>query len=77
MKSTALLTFFLYLSLVPSREKQFYFRPLADDGSGIPKFGKQPVGQNKLSQIIPVMCKAAGIEGRKSADQGAHWPSFT
>ena len=59
-----------YLSLVPSRQKQFYFRPLVDDGSGIPKFGKQPVGRNKLSQMIPVMCKAASIEGHKTGHSG-------
>ena len=59
-----------YFSVIPTREKQFYFRPLADDGSGISKFGKQPVGRNKLSQIIPIICKAAGIQGRKTGHSG-------
>ena len=59
-----------YFFVIPTREKQFYFRPLADDGSGIPKFGKQPVGRNKLSQIIPIICKAAGIQGRKTGHSG-------
>ena len=48
----------------------FYCRPLPDDGSGIPRYGKQPVGRNKLSQIIPQMCKEAGIEGRKTGHSG-------
>ncbi len=48
----------------------FYCRPLPDDGSGIPRYGKQPVGINKLSQIIPQMCKEAGIEWRKTGHSG-------
>ena len=38
-----------YLSCIPRHDNQFYFRPLPDDGSGVPKFGNQPVGQNKLA----------------------------
>ena len=53
-----------------ARDKQFYFRPLPDDGSGVPKFGKQPVGRNRLAQIIPEMCKAAGVQSRKTGHSG-------
>ncbi len=42
-----------YLCFIPARDKHFYYRPLADDGSGIPKFANQAVGRNKLAQIIP------------------------
>ena len=49
---------------------QFYFHPLPDDGSGVPRFGNQPVGRNKLAKIIPDMCKAAGIQGRKTGHSG-------
>ena len=49
---------------------QFYFHPLPDDGSGVPRFGNQPVGRNKLVKIIPDMCKAAGIQGRKTGHSG-------
>ena len=62
--------FVKYLCFVPSRDKQFYFRPLADDGSGVPRFADQPAGRNKLSQIIPQMCQAAGIQGRKTGHSG-------
>jgi len=59
-----------YFSLIPSRDKQFYFRPLPDNGSGILRFSNQPVGKNKLAKIIPDMCKAAGIEGHKTGHSG-------
>lgn len=62
--------FVKYLCFVPSRDKHFYFRPLADDGSGVPRFADQSVGRNKLSQIIPQMCQAAGIQGRKTGHSG-------
>ena len=52
------------------RDNHFYFRPLPDDGSGVPKFGNQPVGQNKLAKIIPDMCKAAQIQGYKTVCSG-------
>ena len=55
-----------YLCSIPSRDDFFYFRPLADDGSGVPRFANKPVGRNKLSQIIPDMCKAVKISGRKT-----------
>ena len=58
-----------YLCSIPSRDKFFYFRPLADNGSAVPRFADQPVGRNK-SQIIPEMCKAAGIPGRKTGHSG-------
>ena len=38
--------FVKYLCFVPSRDKHFYFRALADDGSGVPRFTDQPVGRN-------------------------------
>ena len=59
-----------YLCSIPSRDDFFYFRPLADDGSGVPRFTNQPVGRNKLSQIIPDMCEAAKISGRKTGHSG-------
>ena len=46
-----------YLSSIPRRDTQFYC-PFPDDGSGVPRSGNQPVGQNKLAKIIPDMCKA-------------------
>ncbi len=62
--------FVRYLLYLPSECDFFYCRPLPDDSSGVPRFGKQPVGKNKLAQIIPVMCKAAGIKGRKTGHSG-------
>ncbi len=62
--------FVKYLLYLPQDVDYFYCRPLPDDGSGIPRYGKQPVGRNKLSQIIPQMCKEAGIEGRKTGHSG-------
>ena len=55
-----------YLSYIPSCDDHFYYRPLPDNGSGVPRFGNQVVGCNKLSKIIPDMCKAAGITGHKT-----------
>lgn len=55
-----------YLSLLPRRDIQFYFRLLSDDASGIPRFGNQSVGQNWLAQVISEMCKAAGIQSHKT-----------
>ena len=63
-------TFEKYLSSIPRHDKQFYFRPLPDNGSGVPRFGNQPIGRNKLVKIIPDMCKAAGIQGRKTGHSG-------
>ena len=62
--------FVKYLTWIPSRDDHFFFRPKADDGSGVPKFASQPVGRNKLAQIIPEMCRAAGIPGRKTGHSG-------
>ena len=59
-----------YLSFLPGHDKHFYYRPLSDDGSGTPRFANQPVGRNKLSRIIPEMCKAAGIQGYKTGHSG-------
>ena len=58
--------FEFYMSHIPDRTGNFYFRPLPDDGSGVPKFARQVVGRNRLSNIIPHMCKAAGIGRKKS-----------
>ena len=70
MKSNCVVNIFKrYLSSIPRRDKQLYFHPLPDNGSGVPKFGNQPVGRNKLAKIIPDMCKAAGIQQRKQASQ--------
>ena len=67
-----LIIFVKYLLYLPQDVDYFYCRPLPDDGSGsgIPCYGKQPVGRNKLSQIIPQMCKEARIEGRKTGHFG-------
>ena len=51
--------FVTYLLYAPRDVDYFYCRALPDDGSGIPRFGKQPVGRNKLAKIIPDMCKLA------------------
>ena len=51
---------------IPNRDGHFCFRPLPNDGSGIPRFKKQAVGRNVLVQLIPEMCKAAEIKGRKT-----------
>ena len=62
--------FMKYFTYLPSSGGNFYFRPLPSDTSGVPRFGKQPVGRNKLAQIIPDMCKEAGIQGRKTGHSG-------
>ena len=62
--------FLYYLTVLPANEDTFYHRPLPDDGSGIPRFGKQVVGRNKLAQIIPDMCKEVGIHGHKTGHSG-------
>ena len=62
--------FVKYLLYLPSEVDYFYCRPLPNDSSGIPRFGKQPVGRNKLAQIIPQMCQEAGIGGRKTGHSG-------
>ena len=62
--------FVKYFDLIPDRSLHFYFRPLPNDASGMPRFGKQAVGRNTLARIIPVMCKAAGIEGLKTGHSG-------
>ena len=55
---------------IPNRDGHFYFRPLPNDESGISRFGKQAVGRNTLAQLIPEMCKAAGIPGCKTGHSG-------
>ena len=62
--------FVRYFDFIPNRDEYFYFWPLPNDGSGIPRFGKQAVGRNTLGQLIPEMCKAAGIPGRKTGHSG-------
>lgn len=62
--------FLRYFDVIPFRDRFFYFRPLPNDGTDVPGFGKQPVGRNVLGRIIPDMCKAAGIEGRKTGHSG-------
>ena len=52
------------------RTSHFYFRPLPNDESGLPRFGKHLVGRNTLARIIPDTCKAAGIEGCKTGHSG-------
>ena len=36
--------FVKYFDFIPNRDRHFYFRSLPNNGSGIPKFGKQPIG---------------------------------
>ena len=62
--------FVKYLIYIPSRDKHFYHRPLPDNGSGLPRFGTQPLGRNTLAKITPDMCKAAGIQGNKTGHSG-------
>ena len=62
--------FVKYFDFILNRDEHFYFRPLPNNGSGIPRFGKQAVGRNTLPQLIPEMCKAAGIQGRKTGHSG-------
>lgn len=62
--------FLYYITVLPEGLDSFYHRPLPDDGSGIPRFGKQVIGRNKLAQIIPDMCKKVGIEGHKTGHSG-------
>ena len=56
--------------MIPTTDAHFYYRPICDNGSGVPKFSKQAVGRNKLAKLIPDMCKAAGIPGRKTGHSG-------
>ena len=62
--------FVKHLTYTPKDVSHFYCRPLPDNGSGIPRYGTQPIGKNKLGQIIPDMCKEAGIPGRKTGHSG-------
>ena len=62
--------FVLHVYLLYLPQEVFYCRPLPDDGSGIPRYGKQRVGRNKLALTIPDMCKEAGIEGYKTGHSG-------
>ena len=54
--------FVRYFDFIPNRDEHFYFRSLPDDGSGIPR--------NTRAQLIPAMCKVAGIPGRKTGRSG-------
>ena len=58
----------LYFTLIP-KTGQFYYRPLPNKGELL-RFSHQPIGINTLGQIIPKMCRSAGIEGRKSGHSG-------
>ena len=62
--------FVKHLLYLPQGVDHFYCRPLPDNGSGIPRYGKQPVGRNMLAKIIPEMCKQAGIEGQETGHSG-------
>ena len=58
-----------YLLFIPSREANFYFRPLPNDAAGTVKFAVE-VGRSTLAKLIPNMCKAAGIQGYKTGHSG-------
>ena len=62
--------FVKHLLYLPQGVDHFCCRPLADNGSGIPHYGKQPVGRNMQAKIITEMCKQAGIEGQKTDHSG-------
>ncbi len=62
--------FVTYFSFIPSRDGPFYYRALPNPAKGVPRYSNQLVGKNTLSQIIPNICKAAGIEGRKTGHSG-------
>lgn len=67
IQTTVLSTFFArYFGLVPTRDEYFYFWPLPNDGFDIPRSRKQAVVRNMLAQLVPEVCKAAGIQGRKT-----------
>lgn len=68
--TTVVNIFDTYFSFISDRTGNFYFRPLADGGSGVPKFACQPVGRNCFAKIIPDMCKSVGIGGRKTGHYG-------
>ncbi len=36
----------------------------------VPKFARQAVGRNRLSKIVPKMCKPAGVDKRKTGHSG-------
>ena len=59
-----------YFSFIQDRTGNLYFCPLADDGSGVPKFAHQSVGRNRFAKIIPDMCKSVDIGGRKTGHSG-------
>ena len=58
------------VSVIPTTNAHFYYHPICDNGSGVPKFSKQAVGHNKLAKLILDMCKVAGIPGRKTGHSG-------
>lgn len=68
--TTVVNIFDTYFSFISDRTGNFYFRPLADGGSGVPKFARQPVGRNCFAKIIPDMCKSVSIGGRKTGHYG-------
>ena len=45
--------FVKHLLYLPQGVDHFYCQPLPDNGSEIPRYGKQPVGRNMLAKIIP------------------------
>ena len=51
-----------YSSCIPDHTGKVYFRTLTDN--------VKSVGWNRLASIIPDMCKAVGIEGRKTGHSG-------
>ena len=60
--------FVLYFTTIP-KAGQFYYRLLPNQAELI-RFSHQPIGINTLAQVIPRMCKAAGITGRKMGHSG-------
>lgn len=63
--------FVRYFDFIPNRDEHFYFRPLPNDGSGIPRFGKQVYSwKEHTSTAYSKMCKAAGMQGHKTGHSG-------
>ena len=62
--------FVKYLCFVPSRVKHFYFRPLEDDGSGVPRFVDQPVGRNNFPSSFHKCAKQLESRNEKHNIQG-------
>ena len=58
----------LYFLLIP-KTGHFYYKPLANKGELL-RFTQQLIGIQTLAKLIPRMCEAAGVSGRKTGHSG-------